>query len=709
VRTSSVVIAFTSLISICTAPAAAQSPVRADSDSVAGRRAPTSLEEVRVTAAAAKSRYTVDRSRTALKTDTPLIETPQAIHVVTAGVMGDQGVADMADVVRYMPGITMGQGEGHRDAPTIRGNSSTADFFIDGMRDDAQYLRDVYNVERVEAIMGPDALIFGRGGGGGVINRVTKQPGRAPIRELALTAGSFASRRATVDLGTAASARLAGRLNAVYEKSGSFRDEVGLERAGIDPVVALRLGASTMLRAGFEHFRDARTVDRGIPSLGGRPAPAPIDAFFGDPDQSHSTARVDAGHVTLEHVTARGLTLRSATRYTRYDKFYQNIFPRETLAGGSAVALAGYNSATGRSNVFNQTEIVSAPTLFGMRHTLLGGMEIARQSTDNFRRTAYFAGGATMDTVPFRESTVNAAVDFAQSATDADNAVEVATGSIYVQDQVELSSSWQAIAGVRYERFRLAVDNHRDSRQLSRADHLVSPRGAILFKPREPVSLYASYSVSELPSAGDQFSTLTVTTSTLAPERFTNYEIGAKWSPTASFIATAALYRLDRTNTSAKAPNDPSRTVQTGAQRSHGLEMSVSGSPTSAWQVTGAFTRQQATIVRATAAAAAGAAVPLVPRQSLSLWNRLDFSPASGAAAGVIAQSASYAAIDNAVTLPGFVRVDGAIFATLAPHLRAQFNVENLFGTRYYPTSQGNNNILPGAPRTVRLSLTTGF
>ena len=662
-----------------------------------------------MTAAATKSRYTIERSRTALRTETPLIDTPQAVHVVTADVIGDQGVASMADVVRYLPGITMGQGEGHRDAPTIRGNSSTADFFVDGMRDDAQYLRDLYNVERVEAMMGPDALIFGRGGGGGVINRVTKQPSATAVRELALSAGSFASRRATADFGTAGSARVAARLNAVYEKSGSFRDEVGLERSGFDPVVALRLGGSTILRAGFEHFNDARTVDRGVPSLGGGPSPAPIDAFFGDPDQSHSSARVNAGRIALEHITARGLTVRNATRYTRYDKFYQNIFPRETVAAGSAVALAGYNSATDRSNFFNQTEVVLAPAVFGKRHTLLGGMEIGRQVTDNFRRTAYFAGGATLDTVPFIAPTVDAAVEFSQSATDADNAVTAVTGSLYAQDQVELSARWQAIAGVRYERFHLSVANRRSSQQLARTDYLVSPRGAILFKPREPVSLYASYSVSELPSAGDQFSTLTVTTSTLAPERFTNYEIGAKWNPTPRFIATAALYRLDRTNTSAKDPNDPSRIVQTGAQRSAGLEMSASGSPTGAWHITGAFTEQRATIVRMTAAAAGGATVPLVPRRSVSLWNRLDFSSALGAGAGVIAQSASYAAIDNAVTLPGFVRVDGALFAMPASRLRAQLNVENVFGTRYYPTSQGNNNILPGSPRTVRLSLTTTF
>lgn len=689
------------------ASALAQTPVRADSDSVATRAPAVALDEVRITGKPANARYATERSRTATRTDTPLLDTPQAVNIVTNALIADQAVTSMAEVVRYMPGIAMGQGEGHRDAPTIRGNSSTADFFVDGVRDDAQYLRDVYNVERVEAMMGPDALIFGRGGGGGVINRVTKQPNGPGQREFTLTAGSFSNRRAAVDLGTNGSAKVAARLNGVYEKSASFRDEVGIERHGIDPVVAIRLGGATMLRGGFEHFSDARTVDRGIPSFGGRPSPAPVAAFFGDPDVSRSSARVNVGSTTIEHVTAGGATIRNATRYARYDKFYQNIFPRQTVADGSEVALAGYNSATGRSNVFNQLEIVDGTTTLGVQHTLLGGLEIGRQRTNNYRQTAYFGDGATLDTVPFAAPTVDAAAAFRQSATDADNLVSATTASVYVQDQVELSARWQAIAGIRYERFHLALANHRDSQQLARSDHLVSPRAAILYKPRGTLSLYASYSATQLPSAGDQFSSLTITTSALAPERFTNYEIGAKWNPALSLVATAALYRLDRTNTSAKDPADPSRTVQTGAQRSGGLELAVSGSPAARWHVAGGFAQQRATIERTTAAAVSGATVPLVPRRSVSLWNRVDLSSALGVGLGIVSQSRSYAAIDNAVILPRFTRMDGALFATLARQLTVQLNVENLFGIRYYPTSQGNNNILPGAPRTVRISLTT--
>src|SRR5436190_22937432 len=114
--------------------------------------------------------------------------------------MADQMIMSVGDVVRYMPGITAIQGENNRDQLVIRGNSSSADFFLNGVRDDVQYYRDLYNVERIEALKGPAAMVFGRGGGGGVLNRVTKEAGFAPIRELTLLGGSYDNKRFAADL-----------------------------------------------------------------------------------------------------------------------------------------------------------------------------------------------------------------------------------------------------------------------------------------------------------------------------------------------------------------------------------------------------------------------------------------------------------------------------------------------------------------------------
>ncbi|HEX8903813.1 MAG TPA: TonB-dependent receptor plug domain-containing protein, partial [Longimicrobiaceae bacterium] len=230
--------------------------------------------------------YATTRTTSATKTDTPLRDAPQAVSVVTRDVIADQAMQGMADVVRLVPGVTMGQGEGHRDAPTIRGNSSTADFFVDGVRDDAQYFRDLYNVERVEALKGSNALIFGRGGGGGVLNRVTKEAQWTPVRAFSAEGGSYGHMRASIDVGQGVGPNVAARLNGVYENSEGFRDRSSLERHGVNPTVALAFGATTV-RAGYEYFSDDRNVDRGIPSFQGRPSDASVTTFFGNPDLSY--------------------------------------------------------------------------------------------------------------------------------------------------------------------------------------------------------------------------------------------------------------------------------------------------------------------------------------------------------------------------------------------------------------------------------------
>jgi catecholate siderophore receptor len=121
------------------------------------------------------------------KTNTPILDVPQSISVVTDEQIGDQAIRSVTDLVRLIPGVSAGQGEGHRDQITLRGNNTTADFFVDGLRDDVQYFRSFYNVERVEVHKGPNAMVFGRGGGGGLINRVTK----GALVDKSLTAGSI--------------------------------------------------------------------------------------------------------------------------------------------------------------------------------------------------------------------------------------------------------------------------------------------------------------------------------------------------------------------------------------------------------------------------------------------------------------------------------------------------------------------------------------
>ncbi len=657
--------------------------------------------------------YLVTRTASATRTDMLLRDLPQSATVITRSLMADQAMQGMADVVRYVPGITMGQGEGHRDAPTIRGQSTTADFFIDGIRDDAQYYRDVYNVERVEALKGPNAMTFGRGGGGGVINRVTKDAQWFTTRSLGVTGGSFDQRRTALDIGQAITPMLAARLNALYENSATFRQQSGGERIGINPTASLMLGG-TMVRVGYEYYTDRRVVDRGIPSYQGAPSPTPIETYFGDPNASRSRLEAQSVAATVDRTlwngndVVSGIQLRNRTRYMTYDKFYQNVFPGAVATNMATVNLQGYNNGTDRSNVFNQTDVTTTITRGILRHTLLLGAEFASQRTDNQRNTAYFGATgstATAYAVPFSAPTVMAPVEFRYSATDADSRTTYTTQAVYAQHQVEIGAHVQGILGIRLDHLVLDYHNNRNQQQLSRTDNLASPRAGLVIKPITPLSIYGSLGVSFLPGSGDQFGSLTATTQTLEPEQFTNREVGVKWDARPDLALTAAVYRLDRTNTTAPDPDLAGVVVQTGAQRTTGWEVGASGSPTARWQIAGGYVNQVARIMSRTSAAAAGARVPLVPRQTLSLWNRYQVAKRVGTGVGIVQQARMFAAIDNAVTLPAFTRIDAAGYLTLTKAVRAQLNVENLFDRRYYTTSQGNNNIMPGSSRIIRVRL----
>jgi len=403
--------------------------------------------------------YAVPDISSATKTTTPLRDVPQAVSVVTSALIADQRMASMADVTRYMPGVGFAQGEGNRDTPILRGNSTTSDFFVDGMRDDVQYFRDVYNVDRVEALKGPNAMIFGRGGVGGVINRVTRQAGWGQAREASLQLGSWDNKRFTTDVGRGLNESVAVRATGLYENSDSYRNGFNLQRYGFNPTVAFRLGPNTTLRGGYEYFHDERVADRGVSSFNGRPVVTDPGTFFGDPEQSHSQATVQLTSGAVEHRFNSGATLRSRVSYGDYDKFYQNVFPGAVNAAGTAVAISAYNNATTRQNLFNQTDLIVSARTGRVGHTLLVGAEFGRQETVNFRNTGFFSSlgtnVATFNT-PLTAPTISQPLTFHQNATDADNDGVTTIAAAYAQDQVALSTHLDAVVGLRFDASEVA-------------------------------------------------------------------------------------------------------------------------------------------------------------------------------------------------------------------------------------------------------------
>jgi catecholate siderophore receptor len=653
------------------------------------------------------------RTATATRTDTPLRDVPQAVSVVTRDLIADQTMRSMADVVRFVPGVSMAQGEGHRDAPVIRGNTTTADFFVDGIRDDTQYLRDLYNVERVEVLKGPNGMTFGRGGAGGVINRVTRQAAWMPVRELTLQGGSSAYRRVAADLGDAMSDTVAARLTTMYENSDSYRDSVALERYGVHPTVAFAVGTGTTVRAGYEFFHDERTTDRGVPSFQGRPLVTDPSTFFGRLDTNATDVTVHGLSSTFEHRFDDRLELRNRVSYADYDKFYSNLVPGAVNASATRVALSGYSNGTDRRNLFNQTDVIATARTGRVGHTMLVGMEAGRQATDNLRQTAYFTSiGPTTTSieVPVDNPTTSLPVTFRPSATDASNHGVATVVAFYAQDQIAITERAQAVVGLRYDRFALDFVNRRNGAGLGSTDNLVSPRLGVIYKPIDPMSVYASYTRSYLPRAGEQLTSLSLTNQAFEPENSRNYEAGVKWDVRPGLSFTTAVYRLIHGNVVVPDAFNPGVSHLVDAERVSGVETELTGRLTDRLSVVTGYAYQNAKITRSISSSVpAGARLGQVPAHSFSLWSRYDISSAWGAGLGVISRSDSFIATDNSVVLPGFTRTDAAVFYSINERIGLQLNVENVFDRRYWAAAHNNNNITPGSPRALRAAVTARF
>jgi catecholate siderophore receptor len=650
------------------------------------------------------------------KLPTAARDLPQSLSIVGGQQIKDQLFSSIGEIARYQPGVTSGQGEGNRDQLVIRGQDTTADFYVNGVRDDVQYFRDLYNLERVETLRGPNALAFGRGGGGGVVNRVTKEAQFDPIYEFTLQGGSYGNRRGTFDVNRPIGEKVALRLDGMGEVSDSFRNFVGLRRYAINPMATITPDSKTRITLAYELFRDRRTADRGITSIDRRPADVPVSTFYGDPSQSKVWANVDMLSTGVERQLG-GLVLRNRTLYGDYDKFYQNYVPG-SVNGTGLVSISAYNNHTPRKNLFNQTDLFYNLSTGIIKHSIVGGFEFGRQRSSNFRNTGFFNDTSTSVLAPYTDPLISTPITWRQSASDGDNRSNLSLAAAYIQDQVEITRYIKIIGGLRFDHFDLRFHNNRSNTDFRRIDQLVSPRLGVVVKPVEQLSLYASYSVSYLPAAGDQFSTLAANTETLKPEKFQNYELGVKWDIRPNLSFTSAVYRLDRTNTRANDPNRSGFFIQTGAQRANGFEATLSGIIWSNWTVSGSYAYQDAFISRTTSSALAGTHLGQVPRHSVSVWNKYQVVRQLGIGLGVIRRSDMFAALNNpdasptpllATVLPAYTRLDGAVFYSFNENWRLQANVENLLDSRYYQNAHNNTNISPGSPRAAKVALVVKF
>lgn len=675
--------------------------------------------------------YNARSSMAGTKTDTALIDTPQSITVVTQELLEDQSVQSMSDAVRYVPGVTASQGEGNRDALNFRGSGvSTGDFYLDGIRDDIQTYRDFYNVDRIEVLKGPNGMIFGRGAAGGAINRVSKEAGWTPVRELTLSYGAYDHKRASIDIGDSINEVAAFRLNAVVEDSESYRDGVDLQRHGINPTFTIRPGDKTKIVLGAEYFKDEHIGDRGVSSqarrtgttanLGNRPYQIDDhETFFGNARLSPNETETVAFNALIEHTFDNDITVRNRTRYADYDKYYQNVFATSSVNTAGLLSLGAYRDETDRENLINQTDVLYTLKTGSIQHKLLAGMELGKQDSHNmrFRNTG---GSETVATnVSATNPTFNGTLNF--TAINRNRKSDVDITAFYIQDQIEFSPQWQAIVGLRHDKFKvdftdLTLAASNPNRNLDSTDNMLSPRAGLIFKPVQNVSLYTSYSQTYVPRAGDQLDGLTVTNNVFDPEKFINKEIGAKWDINPDLSLTAAIYKLEREKMAIADPGNPSETILVDGQETKGFELGIAGKVTSQWSIFGGYTYQDGEITKqqgtGNSAILKGAELQQTPDHTFALWNRYDFNEMWGAAIGVISRSEMYAAVPTATQstiLPGYTRYDAAVFAKFSEKLRLQVNLENLTGKEYVLNAHNNNNITPGSPFTGRATLIYDF
>ncbi|MGB3433642.1 TonB-dependent receptor [Achromobacter sp.] len=654
----------------------------------------------------ASQSYNPPDSSSATKIDVPLRDIPQTVNVVPAEVMRDQHANSMQDALKNVPGVSFSTGDGQRDQVSIRGFTAIADQFVDGFRDDALYFRDLSNVERIDVIKGPAAVLYGRGSSGGLINRITKKPGE-DITQLGLSYGSWNDRRLDLDLGRSTeSGSMAWRLTGAVEKGDSYRDKQFLDRKAIAPSAQFRLGEDTTLLLQTEFLEDRRVTDFGIPAYHGRPVDVDPSTYYGAEnarDADYSQARVQSYAATLNHRFNQNWSLRNATRYYHYTLDRNNTLPGTVNEAARTVTLNRSNVLREEHGWTNQTELTQRAQWGAVRHEILYGVEVGQQNKDLVNYSANNV--ATVDLFDPVLPTLPLQIG---GRPGTDNLGRFNTLGLYVQDMVSLGEHWKVLGGVRHDRFEQKTEDRRNGTNLARTDSNWSPRLGLVFQPDTVQSYYISWSQSYQPS-GEAFS-LAANNADLAPEKTTNYEIGAKYDfLDGKLSTTVSVFRLERTDI--KVNNPVTNTlVPVGTQRTDGAEWTLSGDLSNGWRAMLGYAYLDARITESIARdggkSVEGKRATLTPRHAGNVWVTKDLGEGFGVGAGLNLVGARFANPGNTVRLPGYVTADAAAWWRKGPY-SVQLNVYNLFDAGYIVSAHGSspNLNMPGAPRNAMLSL----
>lgn len=649
--------------------------------------------------------YSVDQV-SAIKIDAPLKDIPQTIDVIPEAVIRDQRALSLQDVLKNVPGVGFSHGDGQRDQVSIRGFSAIADQFVDGLRDDALYFRDLSNVERVEVIKGPASVLFGRGSSGGLINRITKKPG-VNVGEIAVSYGSWDDRRAEADLGLAPEGGIAAfRLTGAIERADSFRDQQFLKREAVAPSASFNLGEETQLLVQGDYLRDRRVTDFGIPAYQGRPVDVPRSTYYGSANarqDDYSQSRVHSGTVTLSHQVNEDTSVRNAFRYYDYRLDRQNTLPGSVNETALTVSLNRSTVDRSEHGWFNQLELSHKIGFAGIDHQLLFGMEVGRQIKDVV--TFSIPRIATVDL--FNPVLPVITTD---GTIASDNRGTFNTLGLYAQDLLSIGEHLKALVGIRFDRFKQATDNHLpNSTDLSRIDRNWSPRAGLVWQPTESQSYYVSWSKSFQPS-GEAFS-IAASNADIEPEKTTNTEAGAKFNFFDGRLGTTiSVFNLRRSGIKAANPAAPTVLMPIGVQRTRGVELTGTLNLENGWRAIAGYAYLDAKVVESANPALVGKRATITPRHAANIWVSKDFGDRFGLGAGANYVGNRLADPANTVTLPSYFTMDAMAWYRLGP-VTAQLNVTNVFDKHYIVSGHGTSAHLnlPGAPRAAMLTLRYAF
>jgi catecholate siderophore receptor len=672
-----------------------------------GALAQATLKPITVTAPAIGEGYESTESSSATKTNVPLRDVPQTVNVVPKAVMRDQNALSVQDALQNVPGLSFSVGDGQRDQVTIRGFTAISDQFVDGVRDDAMYFRDLSNIERIEVLKGPASVLYGRGSAGGLINRVTKKPAANPVQEVGATIGSEGQKRAEFDVGTASADKsILVRLTGAVEDSTGFRNQYFLERRALAPSVTFKLRPQTSVTVQADYLHDKRLADQGVPSFRGRPVDAPVETYYGAAngrDRAFVQSDVKSATITLDHAFSDDLRLHSVLRAYDFqlDRNYTTI-AKVTDAAPPTVTISQTRRVRDEQGQYWQNELSHKLNWGPTRHRILYGVELGRQRKGEV--LASRANVATYDLFNPVLATLSPLPSTTVPSANNDNRVNIA--ALYLQDHVTLNPQWKLLGGLRYERLEQDRDD-RTSRNLDlhRVDHPLSPRLGAVYQPNEQLSLYAAFSRSFQPIA-DSFS-FRANSDQLKPTETDSKEVGIKFDLNGKATLAAALFDMTQSNIQVADPANPSFSLPVGKQRTKGLELTATGEVAPRWEVVSGYAYMRGKIAESTENTSAGTpfqgnTAALTPRHTFSLWIKHKLNGGFWVGGGGRAEAARYASPDNLTVLPGY----GVVHAG-AGYEQERFDVtvtlKNLLNRKYYVSghSGANDYNMPGEPRSL--------